>query len=234
MWPGVLQNWLSVGMLHGASDVKALAIRGCTSVHPYALIIITDSATPPSKVLRYNSPAVKHLKRAKGTQLLFVGNTGSDMPESSATPPATLCRERRFRHVKEQHILHGASYYWSIFPAGLYMRGSVSNPNIRRGQKAPEVRYFYNRRCKPPENQQNGYACKPRSARSHSNGVSQGRRPALSRFAAARTAVACREFVGERWLPPAIAVVDISRVPRLSGAVRYIFRTSNFQEKTDL
>ena len=46
---------------------------------------------------------------------------------------------------------------------------------------------------------------KPRSARSHANGDSQGPRPVLSRFAAARTAVACREFVGERWLPPAIA-----------------------------
>ena len=45
---GVLQNWLSVGMLHGASDVKVLTIRGCASVHPYAPIIITDSATPPT------------------------------------------------------------------------------------------------------------------------------------------------------------------------------------------
>ena len=62
-----------------------------------------------SKALRYNSPTVRHLKRAKGTRLLFVGNTGSDIPESSATPPATLCRERRFRHVKEQQILHRAS-----------------------------------------------------------------------------------------------------------------------------
>ena len=53
-------------MLHGASDVKALTIRGCTSVHPYALIIITDSATPPSKTLRYNTPIVKLLKRTKG------------------------------------------------------------------------------------------------------------------------------------------------------------------------
>ena len=66
MWPAVSQIWLSVGMLHGASDVKALTIRGCTSVHPYALIIITDSATPPSKTLRYNAPIVKLLKRTKG------------------------------------------------------------------------------------------------------------------------------------------------------------------------
>ena len=46
---------------------------------------------------------------------------------------------------------------------------------------------------------------KLRSVRSHATGDSQGLRPVLSRFAAARTAVACREFVGERWLPPAIA-----------------------------
>jgi hypothetical protein len=58
--------------------------------------------------------------------------------------------------------------------------------------------------------------CKGKSVRSHATGVSQGPRPVLSRFAAAHTAVACREFVGERWLPPAIAVVEISRVPRLS------------------
>ena len=74
---------------------------------------------------------------------------------------------------------------------------------------------------------------KLRSVRSHATGDSQGPRPVLSRFAAARTAVACREFVGERWLPPAIAGgnIEISRVPRLSGAVRYIFRASNCQEK---
>ena len=47
--------------------------------------------------------------------------------------------------------------------------------------------------------------CKGKSARSHANGDSQGPRPVLSRFAAARTTVACREFVGLRWLPPAIA-----------------------------
>ena len=34
------------------------------------------------------------------------------------------------------------------------------------------------------------------SVRSHATGDSQGPRPVLSRFAAARTAVACREFVG--------------------------------------
>ena len=53
---------------------------------------------------------------------------------------------------------------------------------------------------------------KPQSARSHANGDSQDPRPVLSRFAAARTAVACREFVGEatvrRLTPP---VVEISR-----------------------
>ena len=37
---------------------------------------------------------------------------------------------------------------------------------------------------------------KLRSLRSHATGDSQGPRPVLSRFAAARTAVACREFVG--------------------------------------
>ena len=37
---------------------------------------------------------------------------------------------------------------------------------------------------------------KLRSVRSHATGDSQGLRPVLSRFAAARTAVACREFVG--------------------------------------
>ena len=50
------------------------------------------------------------------------------------------------------------------------------------------------------------------------NGVSQGQRPVLSRFAAARTAVACRELVGGsscRQLSQ--AVVDISRVPRLTA-----------------
>ena len=46
---------------------------------------------------------------------------------------------------------------------------------------------------------------KLRSVRSHATGDSYGQRPVLSRFAAARTAVACREFVGERWLLPAIA-----------------------------
>ena len=35
------------------------------------------------------------------------------------------------------------------------------------------------------------------------NGGSQGSRPVLSRFAAARTAVACREFVGEAYCPAA-------------------------------
>ena len=50
-------------------------------------------ATPPSKALRYNMFTVRRLKRAKGTQLLFVGNTGSYIPESSATPPTTLCRK---------------------------------------------------------------------------------------------------------------------------------------------
>ena len=61
---------------------------------------------------------------------------------------------------------------------------------------------------------------KPRSARSHANGGSQGPRPALSRFAAARTAVACREFVGERRLPPAIAggCRDIAR-PALDNRI---------------
>ena len=44
---GVLQYWLSVGMLHGASNVKALTIKGCTSMHPYVPIIIADSTTPP-------------------------------------------------------------------------------------------------------------------------------------------------------------------------------------------
>ena len=54
------------------------------------------------------------------------------------------------------------------------------------------------------ENQQYMRDC-ARSAACHAYGDSQGPRPVLSRFAAARTAVACREFVGERWLPPAIA-----------------------------
>lgn len=35
-----------------------------------------------------------------------------------------------------------------------------------------------------------------RSARRHTTDVSQGPRPVLSRFAAARTTVACREFFG--------------------------------------
>ena len=79
MKKGVLQNWLSVGMLHGASDVKALTIRGCTSVHPYAPIIITDSATPPyisagsqpptdfwsSRAESRNSAAVISLKKSR-------------------------------------------------------------------------------------------------------------------------------------------------------------------------
>ena len=65
-----------------------------------------------------------------------------------------------------------------------------------------------------PENERDKRASRG-SVRSHANGDSQGPRPVLTRFAAARTAVACREFVGERWLPPAIAVVEISRVPRL-------------------
>lgn len=34
-------------MLHGASNVKALTIKGCTSMHPYVPIIIADSTTPP-------------------------------------------------------------------------------------------------------------------------------------------------------------------------------------------
>ncbi len=61
----------------------------------------------------------------------------------------------------------------------------------------------------------------PRQAAEHAqsrNGVSQGQRPVLSRFAAARTAVACRELVGGsscRQLSQ--AVVDISRVPRLTA-----------------
>lgn len=43
--------------------------------------------------------------------------------------------------------LQGDVICWSIIPAGLYMPGSVSKPNIRRCQEAPEVRNFYNRRC---------------------------------------------------------------------------------------
>ena len=70
---------------------------------------------------------------------------------------------------------------------------------------------------------------KPQSARSHANGDSQDPRPVLSRFAAARTAVACREFVGEatvrRLTPP---VVEISRVPRLSGEILGDFNVYEF------
>ena len=46
-----------------------------------------SSATPPSKVTRHNRSTVRLLRRAKGALLLFVENTGSDMPGSSATPP---------------------------------------------------------------------------------------------------------------------------------------------------
>lgn len=35
--------------------------------------------------------------------------------------------------------LQGDVICWSIIPAGLYMPGSVSKPNIRRCQEAPEV-----------------------------------------------------------------------------------------------
>ena len=120
---------------------------------------------------------------------------------------------------------HGAAYYWSIFPAGLHMRGSVSNLNIRRGQKAPEVRYFYNRRCKPPENQQNSNACKPRRACA----VTQ---PALAKARGLRCRVSRRRalpwLAANLWGRPTVRrltppVVEISRVPRLSGAVRYDF-----------
>ena len=61
----------------------------------------------------------------------------------------------------------------------------------------------------------------PRQAAEHAqsrNGVSQGQRPVLSRFAAARTAVACRELVeGSSCRQLSQAVVDISRVPRLTA-----------------
>ena len=45
------------------------------------------------------------------------------------------------------------------------------------------------------ENQREKHASRG-SVRSQATGDSQGPRPVLSRFAAARTAVACREFVG--------------------------------------
>ena len=38
----------SVGMLRGASDVKALTISGCTTVHPYVRIVIASFATAPA------------------------------------------------------------------------------------------------------------------------------------------------------------------------------------------
>ena len=46
-----------------------------------------------------------------------------------------------------------------------------------------------------PENERDKRASRG-SVRSHANGDSQGPRPVLTRFAAVRTAVACREFVG--------------------------------------
>ena len=36
-----------VGMLHGASDNKALIVSGCTSVHPYKYDDSLSSATSP-------------------------------------------------------------------------------------------------------------------------------------------------------------------------------------------
>ncbi len=35
-----------VGMLHGASDNKALIVSGCTSVHPYKYDVFLCFATP--------------------------------------------------------------------------------------------------------------------------------------------------------------------------------------------